>query len=103
TPHVAGTIALILEAAPDTTVDEALDILTGTAYFDDRYGEQRPNSRFGWGRIDAYAAVTEVALDSGITGTVTDAESGRPVEGAVVTRADNGRTTRTDANGRFEM
>lgn len=101
TPHVSGTVALMLQARPDLTVDDALAILTGTSFFDERYGA-RPNPRYGWGRIDAYAAVHEAALTSGVRGTVKDAKSGRPLAGVTVAR-ENGRTVTTDADGRFEM
>ncbi|MDX3098127.1 S8 family serine peptidase [Streptomyces sp. ME19-03-3] len=101
TPHVSGTVALMLQARPDLTVDDALAILTGTSFFDQRYGA-RPNPRYGWGRIDAYAAVKEAALTSGVRGTVKDAKSGRPLAGVTITR-ENGRTVTTDADGRFEL
>ncbi|MGW3246238.1 S8 family serine peptidase [Streptomyces sp. NPDC001070] len=102
TPHVSGTVALMLQARPDLTVDDALAILTGTSFFDQRYGA-RPNPRYGWGRIDAYAAVKEAALRSGVRGTVRDAKSGRPLAGVTVARTDTGRTVTTGADGRFEL
>lgn len=102
TPHVSGTVALMLQARPDLTVDDALGILTGTSLFDQRYGV-RPNPRYGWGRIDAYAAVKEAALRSGVRGTVKDAGTGRPLAGVTVARTDTGRTVTTGADGRFEL
>lgn len=102
TPHVSGTVALMLQAQPDLSVDEALSILTGTSFFDDRYGE-RPNSRFGYGRIDAYAAVKEASLRSGVRGTVTDGRTGKPLAGVTVTRTDTGRNVTTDEEGRFSI
>ncbi|MFC7385427.1 S8 family serine peptidase [Sphaerisporangium rhizosphaerae] len=102
TPHVSGTVALMLQARPELTVDQALDILAGTSLDDERYGE-RPNARYGAGRIDAYAAVTEAALTSGVRGTVTDGKTREPLAGVTVTRAGDVRTATTDAQGRFEM
>ncbi|MEU3183965.1 S8 family serine peptidase [Streptomyces sp. NPDC006923] len=102
TPHVSGTVALMLQANPELTVDDTLDILAGTSFFDDRYGA-RPNPRYGWGRIDAYAAVTEAGLRSGVRGTVADTRTGKPLAGVTVARADNGRTVETDKDGRFEI
>ncbi|MFB4274278.1 S8 family serine peptidase [Nonomuraea sp. MTCD27] len=101
TPHVSGTVALMLEARPDLTVDAAEEILAGTSVSDDRYGP-RPNARVGQGRIDAYAAVAEAALKSGVRGTVIDGRSRRPLAGVRVVRAD-GRGTETGADGRFEL
>ncbi|MGW0222803.1 S8 family serine peptidase [Streptomyces tendae] len=102
TPHVSGTVALMLQAQPDLTVDEALSILTGTSQSDGRYGE-RPNPRYGYGRIDAYAAVREASLRSGVRGTVTDERSGKPLAGVTVARTDTGRAVTTDAAGRFSI
>ncbi|MEV0388938.1 S8 family serine peptidase [Nonomuraea sp. NPDC050643] len=101
TPHVSGTVALMLEARPGLTVDAATEILTGTSVSDDRYGP-RPNPRVGQGRIDAYAAVAEAALTSGVRGVVTDERTRRPLAGVRVARPD-GRGVETDAEGRFEL
>ncbi|GGT29201.1 hypothetical protein GCM10010254_57300 [Streptomyces chromofuscus] len=102
TPHVSGTVALMLQADPDLSPEEALSILTGTSFFDDRYGA-RPNSRHGHGRIDADAAVAEASLRSGVRGTVTDGKSGKPLAGVTVTRTDTGRAVTTDAQGHFSI
>ncbi|MEV1178180.1 S8 family serine peptidase, partial [Nonomuraea sp. NPDC049784] len=101
TPHVAGTVALLLQARPDLSVDAALEILRGTSVSDDRYGA-RPNPRYGSGRIDAYAAVTEAGLKSGVRGVVTDERTRRPLAGVKVARQD-GRSVETGADGRFEL
>ncbi|WP_336205340.1 S8 family serine peptidase [Nonomuraea sp. LPB2021202275-12-8] len=101
TPHVSGTVALMLQARPDLTVDGALEILTGTSLRDERYGTL-PNPRHGHGRIDAYAAVTEAGLKSGVRGTVLDERNREPLAGVAVTRAD-GRSVTTGQDGRFEL
>ncbi|TDE01491.1 S8 family serine peptidase [Jiangella asiatica] len=105
TPHVAGTVALMLSARPGLVVDDVQRVLAQTAIFDARHGYERPNERYGQGRVDALRAVSEVALSSGLTGTVTDAVTGGPVEGAtvIVTGDDSGRTTRTDEAGRYTL
>ncbi|TWD73125.1 Tol biopolymer transport system component [Kribbella amoyensis] len=101
TPHVSGTVALMLQARPDLSVDDALDILAGTSISDDRYGAV-PNDRVGRGRIDALAAVTEAGLQSGIRGVVTDKKSRKPLGGVTVTLS-SGREVTTDAAGVFEL
>lgn len=56
------------------------------------------------GRLPAFAAIGIVAASTaggGLTGVVTDAESGRPIAGAVVTLDDLGRATVTDESGRY--
>ncbi|WP_344056441.1 S8 family serine peptidase, partial [Sphaerisporangium rubeum] len=102
TPHVSGVVALMLQARPELGVAEALAILEGTSFSDDRYGP-RPNPRYGAGRIDAHAAVAEAALTSGVRGTVTDGKTGEPLAGVTVTRSGTGRAVTTDAGGRFEF
>ncbi|MEO3794751.1 S8 family serine peptidase [Nonomuraea sp. B10E15] len=101
TPHVSGTVALMMEARPSLTADAALEILTGTSVSDDRYGP-RPNPRVGAGRIDAYAAVAEAALESGVRGVVTDERTRAPLAGVKVARAD-GRNVQTGEDGSFEL
>ncbi len=54
-PHVTGTVALILQANPDLTVDNVYEILKLAA---DDLGDPGQDNRYGWGIIDAYDAVT---------------------------------------------
>ena len=58
-PVVAGVCALILSADPTLTVAEVKDILYSTAV---DLGDENRDDYFGWGRVDAYAAVL-AALD----------------------------------------
>lgn len=103
TPHVAGTVALMLQADPSLTVDEIFGELLDTAFFDDRYGPERPNIRFGHGRIDALAAVARVVPAGGVTGTVTDADGGDRLAGAVVADPVTGRQATTGTDGAFTL
>lgn len=102
-PHVAGTVALMLQAKPDLTPAQILDELAKTAFHDGRYGPDRPNVQVGYGRIDAYAAVSAVATRSGIGGTVTDATTGTPLAGVRVLNTTTGNGTTTGADGGYRL
>lgn len=56
TPHVAGAIALMLEKKPTASVQEIKTALCNTARHD-QYTGQGWQPDFGWGKLDAYAAV----------------------------------------------
>ncbi|MEY7849733.1 S8 family serine peptidase [Natrarchaeobius sp. A-rgal3] len=59
TPHVAGTVALMLEAEPDATPSDVSRILAGAA----RKPADTPtgkDARYGYGIVDANAAVTQL-------------------------------------------
>jgi subtilisin family serine protease len=56
-PHVAGAAVLMLSANPELAVQDIEDILKETAVWYDRYSSERPDIRYGWGRIDAFKAV----------------------------------------------
>jgi subtilisin family serine protease len=103
TPHTAGTVALMREAAPELGIDELFDQLAATAFFDDRHGPDRPNTRFGEGRINAFDATEPIAIDSGITGTVLDAATGDPIAGATVTNLTTGSSTTAGADGSYTV
>lgn len=61
-PHVAGVVALMLQANPYLTAAEAEKILIETARpHDGGSPSWRPD--WGWGMVDAYAAVARVARD----------------------------------------
>ena len=59
TPHVAGAVALMLEANPDLDHFQIKQILKDTAV---DLGDPGPDNEYGAGRVDAYKAVV-AALD----------------------------------------
>lgn len=61
TPHVAGVVALMLEAQPQLSVKQIEHIITSTAL--KLHAEEKSNIS-GYGRIDAYKAVKE-SINSG--------------------------------------
>src|SRR5699024_3057515 len=99
TPHVTGVVALMLSAAPELSVDEVRDALTDTARVEPHMGEV-PNNTYGNGIVDAHAAVTRVAYAGEIEGTITDAESGAPIE-ATIAVGDEVETTSDPETGQF--
>jgi minor extracellular serine protease Vpr len=66
TPHVAGTVALMLEKNPNLTRSEIKQILTTTARHD-QYTGQGWSPDFGWGKLDAFAAVAAAGGGGGET------------------------------------
>jgi subtilisin family serine protease len=81
-PHVAGLVALLISADPDLAgdVERIEEIVTASAVgltttqgCGDDTPESVPNNSFGWGRIDALAAV-ELALGDGGGGEPTCTE-----------------------------
>ena len=62
-PAVTGVVALLLQANPSLTVDQIREIITTTARNDDKTGPLVANDsadvRWGWGKIDALAAINE--------------------------------------------
>ncbi len=101
-PHVAGTIALMKAANPGLVFTDARRILTETAVALDN---PIPNNIYGWGRIDALAAV-QLALNAGIvTGQVTDATTAAPIGFGTVTFVPHHSgltaTTTIDSDGIF--
>lgn len=103
TPHTSGTVALLRQGAPELSVGQLRQALVETAVWDDRYAGDRPDTRYGHGRIDAYAAASRVALESGITGVVTRTGTGTPVAGARVTVTPGGNTAVTGDDGRYTL
>lgn len=71
TPHVAGVVALMLEANPDLSPEKVKTILHETSEMPAGVGPSYPeldpkyNTKYGWGIVDAYEAV-RVASQAGI-------------------------------------
>ncbi len=55
-PHIAGIVALMLQVYPDMSYDEVVAILSATARKDEFTGSTE-NYKYGYGKIDAHAAV----------------------------------------------
>ena len=67
-PHSAGTVALLWSAYPGLIgdVDFTEEVIMGTAFgiADDQCGDpDPPNNVYGWGRIDAYEAVSQAEAE----------------------------------------
>ncbi len=113
TPHVAGTVALLWSAAPylQAHLTATTYVLTSTAVpitTTDCSSDGRPNNLYGWGRIDAYAAVTEaITARSTIRGQLCQPPSGEPLSATLVIAASpqNGDlwSTTTSAEGLFTL
>ncbi|MFN8549294.1 MAG: S8 family serine peptidase, partial [Candidatus Eisenbacteria bacterium] len=99
-PHVAGAVALIREADPNLDVDSIKQILMDTARDEGTTGE---DNTYGWGVIDAYAAVEIAAVGLGhVSGTVTNGSFGNvALPGADVSLIEAGRHFTTNASGQY--
>ncbi len=96
-PHSAGLVALIWSADPGLVGDIDLTeyLITSTARCIEDLscggtGCPGNNNVYGWGRIDAYAAVAAVATAGTLSGQVTDATSGTPLVGADINARQTG-------------
>jgi hypothetical protein len=99
-PHIGGTVALMMSAAPGVSPEEVCRALKLTAR---DAGETGEDSLFGAGKVDAYAAVAFLLDNLGeVTGLVTDSTSGLPLEGVRVTTSDS-RAVFTGTNGQYHL
>lgn len=106
-PHVAGLIALLVSAdlrdgIRDFDVDELERFMTHTAV---DLGALGPDGEYGYGRINALAAVSWAVSAGDLAGAVRTAGSGLPVREAQITGAkiggDDQFTTTTGASGLY--
>lgn len=99
-PHVAGLVGLLTSAAAEAVDGDQLKAALRITASKPDGNPADPDTRYGDGIVDAMASVGRLAAESGVTGTVTDAD-GAPVEGATVTL--DGFPTRTDADGAYTL
>jgi len=73
-PHVAGVVALWLQANPKLTQSQVKDIIKNTSHQrEDKYTEK--NNLYGWGEIDAYAGILEAL---GLTTAIPSLSKNQP-------------------------
>lgn len=94
-PNVAGAITLILQAAPDVTIDQVRTLLEETSV---DLGAAGKDNTFGAGRIDVKKAVDTLLLGGKLAGTVTGGSG--PLAGALV-KVPGAFEARTDGSGAF--
>jgi hypothetical protein len=103
TPHVAGAMALCLQANPALGPEEVAMVLETTAH---DLGTSGKDNLYGAGKLDCYAAV-QAARDLNQTGTVrgtvTSSFDGQPIAGALVEVVGGVATTYTGSNGEYEL
>ena len=79
-PVVAGSIALWLEADPDLTYADVIDIIRTTATVDDDVTDPTVDRvKWGAGKFDAYAGLKEVLARKALNGVTAVTSTERPV------------------------
>jgi len=116
-PHVAAVVALLWSGRPQLVRNIATtkSILQNTANpavavnptqtCGGTPSTQIPNNSFGYGRVDALAAVNAVptAAEASMSGRITTTD-GQPVEGVTIQLSEGGsRKTITDSNGNYRF
>ncbi|MCY7409491.1 MAG: S8 family peptidase [Chitinophagales bacterium] len=61
-PVVAGVAALYLQKNPQASWKEIKDAIETTTYTDDFTGNNLPDNKFGYGKVNAFAALTSVLI-----------------------------------------
>lgn len=100
-PHVSGLAALLISSNPTLTVDEIEEAIEKTAL---DLGNPGQDNNYGFGRIDAYKALSQYASIIGtLTGTVT--VGGNPIDDVSlkITRPNYSSpiTIKTSQNGTY--
>ncbi|NIM19235.1 MAG: S8 family serine peptidase [Candidatus Latescibacteria bacterium] len=100
TPHVSGTIALMLQGNPMLTVDQTKLLLSQTAI---DYGDPGMDNSYGWGRVSAFGAVSAALVGVGTLEGTVYSSGGGTVDNAKVLIVDTGQKVYTDAFGHYTV
>ncbi|MBD3221221.1 S8 family serine peptidase, partial [bacterium] len=100
-PHVAGVFALMRSANPNVDVITMKQVIMDTA---NDLGQVGEDNTYGHGFLDAFEAVQAVMGGLGyVEGTVTAADTGDPIEGALVTVEGGFQSSVTGADGSYQL
>ena len=99
-PHVAGTVALLWSANPSLSLEQVKQALLTTAV---PVSSTHPNNDSGWGRLDAYTAVSQHTPAGALQGIVQS--NGIPLPGipiTIITSSGSHLSLITDENGSYQ-
>jgi subtilisin family serine protease len=80
-PHASGVGALLLSAEPGLSLDKIEELITTTVA---DLGEPGPDMTYGYGRLDALAAMQRLLSSGHVTGMIRDAVTSDPIANAEV-------------------
>lgn len=99
-PHIAGVVALMREACPNCDAITIKEALLSTA-IDEDYGNVGNDNTFGYGFVDAFAAVQAVFNLGFVHGVITS--EGQPVDSVAVSVEGNSHLESTDSLGTYQL
>lgn len=94
-PHASGLAALMLAAEPNLDLDTLENIIRNTAV---DLGTPGPDMIYGYGRIDAFAAMQRLVSSGDLSGLVRDDTTLDPIAGAEVRAQGQGLDETATAN-----
>jgi len=103
TPHVAGVVALMLQADPDLPVERIREILHETSV---DLGEPGMDNVFGMGRVDAFEAVQLVLTGGKVSATIGSGDQDATIKvspGNKTFKTRNGVAKLSLAAGTYEL
>lgn len=99
-PHMAGVAALMKQANPSLDVEVMKDLVAQTAL---DLGEPGKDNSYGWGRVDAFQAVTAALAGVGTLDGTVYSSMGGTVDNAQVRIVETGQRVFSDASGYYSM
>jgi subtilisin family serine protease len=99
-PHMAGVAALMKQANPSMDV-ELMKQLVGQTAVD--LGDPGMDNNYGWGRVNAFAAVTAALAGVGTLEGTVYSSAGPPVDNAKILIVETGQRVYSDVTGHYTM
>ncbi|MCK4513300.1 S8 family serine peptidase, partial [bacterium] len=99
-PHVAGAAALMRQANPSMNIEVMKQLLAQTAI---DLGDPGMDNDYGWGRLNAFQAVSAALAGVGTLEGIVYSSGGGTVDNAEVLVVDTGQRVYTNASGEYTI